>query len=424
MYGFVLFYWCVALLCGALSALWILQTCEHWRYVRGRVRGAKRYAWDPHLAVFVPCKGTDEDLETNLRPLFEQDHADYELVFVVESEGDAAFGEIDRLIAQYPHIAAKIVVAGVTTAEGQKVHNLLAATRELNPRTDALVFVDADVRPAPDWLDQLTERLDHCAAATGYRWFVPKRPSLANHLLSSINASMVPFMFPGRHNKVWGGSWAVRRDVFEEMKLRDAWRGTLSDDLVAGHVLAQSKARIAMEPTCIVPSPVDVDMRAMFSFIRRQYLIGRVYAPRLWMIAFAHALLSQLFLWGSAVAAAWGLASGAAWTWQPLTATVTFYGLHVVRGVLRQRAARHFPISECKELAAWRRFDIWCWPLAALAAFSGLISSALGGRIVWRGICYEMGRGGQIRRITWPSQEVWAPAVERDLNPAGQQVAA
>ena len=189
------------------------------------------------VALFVPCKGADTDTEPNLRAMFEQDHTNYELVFIVENVDDDACQPIRRLIAEYPGRQARLVLAGVATTSGQKVHNLLVATGQLPSDATVLAFADADIRPPSHWLRMLTQRINPFAAASGYRWFVPKRPSLANLLVASIDSAVVPLMFPSTHHKVWGGSWAIRREVFESSGLREAWRGTLSDDLVASNVL-------------------------------------------------------------------------------------------------------------------------------------------------------------------------------------------
>ena len=181
-------------------------------------------------------------------------------------------------MTQYSSRQTKLVVAGLTTLSGQKVHNLLAATRQLGPQVEILTFVDADVRPPRDWLRVLTQRLNHFVAATGYRWCVPKRPTLANCIVASIDSSIVPIMFPSFHHKVWGGSWAIRRDVFEASGMAEAWQGTLSDDLVAANVLATLRHSVSLEPACILPTPIDMTMRSMFAFVRRQFMIGRYYS--------------------------------------------------------------------------------------------------------------------------------------------------
>ena len=140
----------------------------------------------------------------------------------------------------HPKVDAGLVVAGTATDSGQKVHNLLAATVDLADDVRFLAFVDSDARPAADWLRQLVQRLDQpgVVAATAYRWLVPRKAGLGNHLVHALDAGVASLIGPGRHHLVWGGSWAVRRDTFESAQLRAAWRGTLSDDLVAAQVLS------------------------------------------------------------------------------------------------------------------------------------------------------------------------------------------
>lgn len=397
-------YWAGAtiVLGGAVLITW--QTWEHRRFARSRVAA---FNDDPiatrgRIALFVPCKGADADLVGNLRPLFEQDHEDYELCFTVESREDPGCQAIRWLMAQYPNLRARLVVAGVATIHGQKVHNLLAATERL-PDVDILAFVDADVRPPRDWLRLLTQRLDHYQAATGYRWGVPKRPSLANFIVASIDSSIVPIMFPSLFPKVWGGSWAIRRELFEAGKMREAWQGTLSDDLVASTVLARLGERLSLEPACILPSALDFNLRSMFEFVQRQFIIGRYYSPVLWLTALSWNCATQTIFWGSLAAAAFGASTQAAWAWQPATVAAIYYCLHVVRAWIRQSTSRHYLPQYHDQLAATRRFDIWMGPIAALACCAAMLSSALGRRIVWRGIAYEMLWGGQIRAITRPT---------------------
>ncbi len=216
-----------------------------------------------------------------------------------------------------------------------------------------MAFVDADVRPPRDWLRLLTQRLHHFVAATGYRWCVPKRLTLANCIVASIDSSIVPIMFPGAHHIVWGGSWAIRRKQFESFGMREAWRGTLSDDLVAANVLARYRSEVSLEPACILPTALDMDMRAMFAFVRRQFMIGRYYSPLLWSAALAWNCAMQAFFWASVVAVPVGLATGASWTWRPAVAAAVIYGLHVARAWLRQRATQFYLPRMQDELTAF-----------------------------------------------------------------------
>ena len=424
MQGLVLAYWAVALAAIFTSALLAWQTWEHRRYVRSRVRHPSITPCKGRVALFVPCKGADPDLKANLRPLFEQDHGNYELIVVVESLADAACSVIDRLIGQYPHHKVKLVVAGITATHGQKVHNLLAATADLSPDIRILAFVDDDVRPPSYWLRMLTQRLNEYVASTGYRWFVPERSTFANCLLSSVNAAVIPIMFPGYHHKVWGGSWAIRREMFDAAGVREAWQNTLSDDLVAGNVLARLRRRISVEPACILPSPVDMSLGAVFSFVRRQYTIGRFYSPLLWTVMLLYSSAMQAVFWGTAVAAACGLAVGTAGAWKLLLVTMTLYGLHAFRGRLRQQASRPFMAPRWNELAAARRFDIWLAPLSSLAIWYALVRSAFGRVIAWKDIKYEMCRDGKIRRISRSPHSIGGTAVGSPVTDVRQRLAA
>lgn len=403
-------YW-VAIASVTLFTLLITwQAFEHRRYCRSRSRHRPRQTIHQHLALFVPCKGLDADLEANLRPLFEQDHEDYEIVFIVESECDPACAAIDRVMAEYPGVPSRRVVAGISEGTGQKVHNLLVATEELPKDIDVLVFVDADVRPPRDWLRSLTSRMHREHVSTGYRCFVPKRNTLPNLILSALNGSVVPIMFPGKHHLIWGGSWAITRETFLESGLREAWKGTLSDDLIATRVMAAAGRRVSAEPMCILPSPLDVSWSEMLGFVRRQLIIGRCYTAVHWYALLFGTAVMQTVYWGSLAALAWGLAGGAEWTWRPAVALAVVYTLHVWRAYLRHNASQYYLPYRQDDLAVARRFDTWLGPVAGVFGLVGLVSSAFTRRIVWKGIAYDMEAGGAIRQIVRPPQPAVAPA--------------
>jgi hypothetical protein len=392
-------YWTTAVVVVIGAILLGVQTWEHRRYARSRVTNLGRKPPPGRTAVFVPCKGADVDFEANVRRLFEQDHDDYELVFIVESLADDACPPIRRLMARYPAQNAKLIVAGLASHCGQKVHNLLAGTRELAGDIRTLVFVDADVRPPRDWLRLLTQRLNHYGATTGYRRFSPKRATLANCLLSSIDSAVVAIMIPSVHHMVWGGSWAIRRRVFDDCRLREAWQGTLSDDLVAGRVLFQHRVRVGFEPACILNSPLDINLAQMFSFVRRQFTIGRLYSTTMWNMAVLWNCLSQSRFWGTAAVVAWGLCTAADWTWRPGSVVGLLYGIHVCRGWMRQDAARHYAGAIDGPSIVARHFDIWLGPLASLVCCGGLLVSAVGRQIVWKNIRYEIDKQGYVSSV-------------------------
>lgn len=388
-----------------MLASWLatMQTFEHRRFLKRR---RKKPPYKPPLgrvAVFAPCKGLDLGLADNLRPLFEQDHPDFELVFIVESSADPASEVVRLLMKACPDVTARLVVAGRASRSGQKVHNLRWATANLASDIRFLAFVDSDARPGRDWLRLLVQRLHRpkVGAATGYRWFVPARPTLANRLLYSINAAVATMMGPGNKQHLWGGSWAIRKDTFDQLGIRDAWQGRLNDDLVATCELQRAGMRVEFEPSCVVPSPIDVSFRELLTFVRRQYLQGRCHVGHSWIFALIGVCLSNLALWGSTTLAVWAAARGSAWALAPAAIGAVLGALGMWRARMRREvAAIYFGDSrEAQTLTAAARFDAWAWPLAGLVHAVGLLASAWGDRVTWRDIRYHVAADGRILRL-------------------------
>lgn len=379
------------------AVLLTAQTWEFRRFVRSRIRQPKPLIHALRVALFAPCKGNEPGLKENLRPLFEQDLPNYRLALIVESSVDPACEVIRELIAEFPQVPSQLVIAGLSTTCGQKVHNLLAATEHVDD-VDVLAFVDSDARPRRDWLRQLVQHLAHpqAAAATGYRWFIPVRKTLPNLLLHSLNAAVASLVGPGRHHMVWGGAWAIRRDVFEQLDLRNAWEGTLSDDLVAANALAQARRKLTFEPACMTASPVDVSWKQMFEFVRRQYVVARFYTPIWWSLGFAFCSVSQFVFWGTLFASVIGHATSASWAWMPTTVAGLLYATYAIRAALRQNAAQTFLPDQQHRLGAARWFDILLSPLAGIANWLGILASCCGNCITWRGITYKLSYGGRI----------------------------
>lgn len=395
-----------------------LQSWEHRRFARSRLKRDKKWSDPPmRIRVCAPCKGVDLGLADNLARLFEQDYPNYEIVFIVETGDDPANQVIQTCMGKYPHVDARLVVAGRATESGQKVHNLRVATAAMPEDIQVLAFVDSDARPNSDWLRTLTQRLERpeIGATTAYRWFVPKTPSLANHLLYSINAMVASFFGPGSHHLVWGGSWAIRREVFDSIGLHQAWYGTVSDDLVASRVIHRNRLRVEYEPKCLVASPTDNTIPQLFEFIRRQYVIARFCISRLWYMTFIFATVAMLVFFSSLGLGVYYLLQSDVWAAVPLGVVVYLYGFGVLKAALRQETA-HLSLPQLKDqLKLARRFDLVAGPLVATVNWIGMATALVGSTIVWRGIRYRIFSGGQSQTL---NREVvldsrWVPSPYR-----------
>ena len=389
---------CLILAVAAIvqAGLLALQAWEHRRYSRSCMRDIVKHHPTGRVLVLAPCKGFSSDLEDNLRAVMTQDYTDYEVTFIVESKEDAACPVIERVTAEHFNVAARILVAGVATDSGQKVHNLRAATAKIPRGVEYLVFVDSDGRPCREWLRMAISRLGEpgTGATTGYRWMIPMDSSLASHLISSINCNIMSLLGRNSHYLLWGGSWAIRRETFDRIGLHQAWHGTLSDDLVASREMRRAKLRVRFEPACVVAAPVEQSLGSMFSFLRRQYVIGKFYSPGWWLFAMAVAPLRHVAWLALLLVLVCGTGITASWT--AATVLATLYGLDIFRNWLMQDLAGVYFPERYAAMRVWRWFHVLGGPIVTAAHWFGLLSSAFGRQITWRRIRYQLAFGGGI----------------------------
>ena len=265
--------------------------------------------------------------------------------------------------------------------------------------------------------------------ATGYRWFTPSRPSLAHKVVYGINCTIMSLLGRSSHFMVWGGSWAIRRDTFDAIGLRAAWKGTLSDDLVASRVLRRAKQQVGFQPACVVASPLDFSLSETLSFIRRQYLIARHYARFWWLVAVLSSTLRNVVLLGTLVALGRGLLHGTPSPWIPAALGAVLYGLGAYRGWLMQDLARTYFPDRVASLRAFRRFAVWAAPVLAFVEWLVLLSTLMGRCVVWRGVCHRFlpcGRSVLVARDPSQSPETdkgMAPSLVRNRKRAADRVA-
>jgi cellulose synthase/poly-beta-1,6-N-acetylglucosamine synthase-like glycosyltransferase len=363
-------------------------------YVRSET--AKPLAnFTPYVSVFAPCRGLDSGLKQNLAALFKQDYSNYEIVFVSDRADDPSIELIRQLIEaqdRTTRITARIVIAGPAKDSGQKVHNLRVGVTECEARSEVFVFVDTDARPQADWLRSLVAPLadEAIGAASGYRWFVPITRGLASHLRAVWNASIASALGASRDkNFCWGGSTAIRRSTFAELRVAERWRGTVSDDFTLTRTLHEAKLPIHFVPACLVPALDSCTMRELFEFTNRQLKITRVYAPHLWRPVLLGSLLFCLVFFGGIVLViprAMNHASVAL----PVLLLAIIYLLGTLKAHIRLQALLAVMPAYRGELLRGWLFHLVLWPFTSALYLSNALVAAGSRRIKWRGITYEL----------------------------------
>ena len=353
------------------------------RYVRQTKRAPRDYS--PFVSVIAPTRGLEAGFIDNIKPLLSQDYAEYEVLFVFDNTQDPALAAVQKL-------KARTVISGPAHGTGQKVHNLIAAVKEIDPRAEVIVFVDTDARPDQGWLRELVVPLadKNIGASTGYRWFVPERGGLASRLRGVWNASVASALGADTtKNFCWGGSTAIRRSTFERLNVADHWRGTVSDDFTITRVLKEAKLPIHFTPNCLVPSVGDCGWNELLEFTTRQIKITRVYAPHLWLPLLLGSSLFALAFFGGLVLLGLRIFTGQSF-WLVLSFLIVIFALGAAKGFIRWRAVsiplERYQSALRRDLAA----HIFLWPFASLLYLYNAIVAGFSRQITWRGITYNL----------------------------------
>jgi cellulose synthase/poly-beta-1,6-N-acetylglucosamine synthase-like glycosyltransferase len=389
------FYDYLALAAIISQAVFFYQIVANYRFaIQKAARDRRRY--HPRAVLIVPCKGLDAAFESNVASFYRQDYPDYALWFVVADTGDPAYGELLRLKEKLLHETnareVKILVAGDAQSCSQKNHNLLCAYRRLPADIEIMAFADSDACLGGNWLAHIVHplRKDKIGVTSGYRWFVPQKNNSATLALSLINGKIAQLLGPNRFNQAWGGSMAIRVELFRQLGIEQLWSQSITDDLTLSYAVRKASKRIRFVPACLVASHEQTNWRDFLSFGRRQFLLTRVATPGTWWFGLLSSVYSVLGLYGGAAAAIYAYyTANAHWKLFAAVSAVFFVG-HLFRAILRQRLIFKLLPNDAVAMNISRAVDIAAGWLLSPVLLAIIISSAFGRRIRWRGITYKL----------------------------------
>lgn len=340
-------------------------------------------AYSPLATVIVPVQGPEEGLRDNLAALASLDYPDYELIAAARTAADIPSGVLPARI---------IVVLGGAHDAGasEKIQNLTAGIRSSRKRSEFFAFADAGGRVSPKWLRALAAPLadETVGASTGYCWYVPDPPDFWSLMRSVWNAPIAGLFGPGDNPFAWGGSTAIRKETFFQLRIPDCWRDAVSHDGELTRAIHMGHRTIAFAPGAVVATANRVGAREFFKGARRQMAIARVYVPRLW----GGALIAHFFYCGgmaAAITASLRGYRGAEW------ALVAQLGLGMLKGINRATLA----VAELPGYEAWFKRHAWVhslWvPLATWIWLPVLLSSMFTRIIDWSASRYRSSRASR-----------------------------
>ncbi len=380
--------WAIGAILALLALMPVLATLRFRRYVRQEM-GSDRPPFTPKLSVILPCKGIDPGFDQNVRSLLDQEYPDFEVLFVTATALDPAYARLSELTAGRPDCT--VLVAGIREGRSQKLNNQLRALRRVRRETEALVFVDSDVRLHPAFLRDLVRPLadDGVGATTGFRWYVPRTGGIGSYVRAAWNGGGLPMLAHQRTAYAWGGAMACMSDTFGRAGVRERWESALTDDFPLTEAIKELGLTVRFVPQCLVASHEDSTPRETIEWTNRQTVICRVYYPSLWKaILCMHAVHAVAVVLAIALIALNIVEPGRIVPVWPAALMLGAPAMEVVAGAaLWQTVRRLIP-----QIGGWREAakHLLVTPLAILLICANSLHSMFTRTIRWRGVCYRL----------------------------------
>lgn len=145
------------------------------------------------------------------------------------------------------------------------------------------------------WLSRLVALIANVKTrvVSGFAWMVVLDSRLSSFVLASMANDLItlprlPFL-----TGAWGGSTAIERRYFEELRVLEEWRGCLSDDLQLTNVIDRAGGHVTCPPDVLPIAPVRTSgFGQVFRETRRWYLLFRHHMP----IAYFSVLATTTFV--------------------------------------------------------------------------------------------------------------------------------
>jgi cellulose synthase/poly-beta-1,6-N-acetylglucosamine synthase-like glycosyltransferase len=379
----------------ALLALWLVFAATglvgalvfaHQRRKFGRMLFAPP-ARPSAVAVIVPMKGADGSGARCLAAALAQDYPAYRVIVAVESADDPAH-RLARETRGRDDVPLKVVVAGMATQRGQKVHNLLAALGALDAQDAIVCFADADALWEPATLSRLVGELlawDEPVLLSGHRRMYPSVAAAGAVLAAAADLPVAAIAKSPRWDIAWGGTMAARREILARIDLPRLWERSVSDDVPLSRALRAGGLNVKLMPDLAVPNPCDFPLGAALNFARRQYAMLRLYAPRHWLFSLA---VHAVFFAGLGAAIATFLMPAPGYVkWMAGGA----FALAVLRGLTHAAITMRCMPSKIMPRLRWPLVLDTLFPvLPALLHAYGLLASIRVRRLRWAGIAYTL----------------------------------
>ncbi len=396
-----------------LLLLFALQAVPTWAFARRLRRAPTPPLADaecPTALVVLCLRGSDPFLERCLTGLLEQDYPNFHLRIIVDQRQDPAWQVVEDVLARQRaiHVSVEPLVERYETCS-LKCSSLIQALTDLDEEYEVVALLDGDTLPHPSWLRELVAPLrdERVGVSSGNRWYMPQDAGWGSLVRYFWNAAAVVQMYWNRFT--WGGSVALRAEIFRQGDLLASWKTSVSTDTVIYNVIRRHGYQTAFVPSLMMVNREACALPNFFRWVQRQMVVARLYHPG-WPVVFTHGLVTTLVLAAAFAGLAGSLALGVSSAAVALAGGLTAYLLgmialfalleHAVRRVVRARSEATSRLRLPMLLKA-----LLAIPLTQFVYAAALLKVTRLRRVEWRGVTYTIEGPRRVRMVEYQPYE-------------------
>ena len=392
-----LMFWLVIQVCLTLIFLWYLRT-----YQQPLISDDKL----PKTAVILCLRGADPFLPNCVRSLLTQNYPKYDLKVIIDSLEDPALKIVKEVITETQ--AKNYQISNLRTIPHNcslKCSSLVQAVSDLDDSYQIIALVDADTIVHKNWLRELVIPLidEQVGITTGNRWYLSTGKYWGSLVRYIGNVSTVVQMF--LFQVPWGGSLAIKKQLFQQTEILEKWGEALSDDMLLHKLIKQHGWKIKFVPSLLMLNREETHLSSLLPSLERLILCSRFYHPN-WLALVGDAISSILFP-SLTLFLALGLFLTTEWnTAFSLFKTYTIYtiGLLVLMLVM-ELALQEIIRSQEKPIPEISLTNILkmliAIPLTQWVYGLAMVSSLGMSTVTWRGLTYKIKSPWEIRLVEY-----------------------
>lgn len=381
---------------------WIAQLVFVWIHLGWSNKILKSDDRDADVPVTIihPVKGLDFEFEKNLETWFNQDYrGKVEHIFSFQEPDDPAIQVVEEFKQKYPQIDVQIIVNPIIEGLNGKSSNMVHAFKLA--RYDIVLFGDSDIRVKPDFILKMVRPLkDEKVGMTTCGQINIGGRDFWTRYFTFLQNSETDFMWAfftkiGMDVGATGAAFAMRKKLLKEVGGLEAFGNSLLEDLHLGNTLRRMGYKLVLGP--FIECHVDkLEKEKSFNYAKR--IAAGIKAH----IAFELPAFVLILFWY------WILFAIALATQNIslLCLSLIFMAIRTVQGLLMRVVAMNRVML----------VDIVMPLFMDVFGTFYLLYSFNNPYVAWRGIRYEIRKGGYIEEVIFEKPSIEDPILEEQVK--------